>query len=80
MADTSDTRVAIHIDFDNIVISRYDQLHGLGGRTQKINDLDPADPETPPAARPAPPPCPPAENSDHTQTTALTEADRWIQA
>ncbi|QTX03496.1 NYN domain-containing protein [Agromyces archimandritae] len=27
-ASTADARVAIYIDFDNIVISRYDQLHG----------------------------------------------------
>lgn len=30
MAEPSDTRVAVYIDFDNIVISRYDQLHGRG--------------------------------------------------
>ncbi|MCU1525728.1 MAG: hypothetical protein JWO18_2622 [Microbacteriaceae bacterium] len=28
MADTADNRVAVYIDFDNIVISRYNQLHG----------------------------------------------------
>ncbi|WP_168626755.1 NYN domain-containing protein [Cryobacterium sp. BB307] len=28
MAEPSDPRVAVYIDFDNIVISRYDQLHG----------------------------------------------------
>jgi len=28
MADPAETRVAVYIDFDNIVISRYDQVHG----------------------------------------------------
>jgi hypothetical protein len=28
MADTGENRVAVYIDFDNIVISRYNQLHG----------------------------------------------------
>jgi uncharacterized LabA/DUF88 family protein len=35
MAEPLDTRVAVYIDFDNIVISRYDQLHG---RTQFQKD------------------------------------------
>ena len=30
MSDPGDTRVAVYIDFDNIVISRYDQIHGRG--------------------------------------------------
>ena len=30
MTDTGVTRVAVYIDFDNIVISRYDQIHGRG--------------------------------------------------
>ncbi len=30
MTDPGHTRVAVYIDFDNIVISRYDQLHGRG--------------------------------------------------
>jgi uncharacterized LabA/DUF88 family protein len=30
MAETADSRVAVYIDFDNIVISRYDQLYGNG--------------------------------------------------
>jgi len=30
MNDTGVTRVAVYIDFDNIVISRYDQVHGRG--------------------------------------------------
>lgn len=28
MSDTTESRVAVYIDFDNIVISRYDQVHG----------------------------------------------------
>src|SRR5580704_19671148 len=30
MNEPGDTRVAVYIDFDNIVISRYEQLHGRG--------------------------------------------------
>jgi len=30
MADTAEGRVAVYIDFDNIVISRYHQIHGHG--------------------------------------------------
>ena len=30
MNDPGDTRVAVYIDFDNIVVSRYDQVHGRG--------------------------------------------------
>src|SRR3978361_2261109 len=30
MADTETGRVAVYIDFDNIVISRYDEVHGRG--------------------------------------------------
>ena len=30
MNDPGGTRVAVYIDFDNIVISRYDQVHGRG--------------------------------------------------
>lgn len=30
MADDGATRVAVYIDFDNVVISRYDQVHGRG--------------------------------------------------
>jgi uncharacterized LabA/DUF88 family protein len=30
MTEAADTRVAVYIDFDNIVISRYDQMHGRG--------------------------------------------------
>ena len=26
--ETAESRVAVYIDFDNVVISRYDQLHG----------------------------------------------------
>lgn len=31
MSDSLEGRVAVYIDFDNIVISRYDQVHGRGG-------------------------------------------------
>src|SRR6201998_991628 len=30
MTDGASTRVAVYLDFDNIVISRYDQVHGRG--------------------------------------------------
>src|SRR5690606_27687014 len=30
MPESSEGRVAVYIDFDNIVISRYDQKHGRG--------------------------------------------------
>src|ERR1700739_4182471 len=30
MTDGAPTRVAVYLDFDNIVISRYDQVHGRG--------------------------------------------------
>ena len=30
MPETSEPRVAVYLDFDNIVISRYDQVHGRG--------------------------------------------------
>jgi uncharacterized LabA/DUF88 family protein len=53
MNDPGFTRVAVYIDFDNIVISRYDQLHGRGqfqrdkvrgfGRTDRSADPDVAD-------------------------------------
>jgi uncharacterized LabA/DUF88 family protein len=53
MNDPGVTRVAVYIDFDNIVISRYDQLHGRGQfqrdkvrgftRTDKSADTDIAD-------------------------------------
>jgi hypothetical protein len=42
MPDT-DTRVAVYIDFDNIVISRYDQKHGRGKwRDDHVRNLDTA--------------------------------------
>jgi uncharacterized LabA/DUF88 family protein len=53
MNDPGLTRVAVYIDFDNIVISRYDQLHGRGqfqrdkvrgfDRAQRSADPDVAD-------------------------------------
>jgi len=50
MADRDVTRVAVYIDFDNIVISRYDQIHGRGQFLRdKVRDFDrldkAADPE-----------------------------------
>lgn len=47
MADTQDGRVAVYLDFDNIIISWYDRVHGrnaYGRDRQKINE-DPTDPE-----------------------------------
>jgi hypothetical protein len=53
MAELTDTdRVAVYIDFDNIVISRYDQLHGDGAwRKDKARDARPATAEKLAAAR-----------------------------
>ncbi len=50
MAEPGGTRVAVYIDFDNIVISRYDQVHGRGQfQRDKVRGFDradrPADPE-----------------------------------
>jgi uncharacterized LabA/DUF88 family protein len=50
MTDPSGTRVAVYIDFDNIVISRYDQMHGRGQfQRDKVRGFDrsgkSADPE-----------------------------------
>ena len=50
MNDPGGTRVAVYIDFDNIVISRYDQVHGRGQfQRDKVRGFDrgdkPADPE-----------------------------------
>ncbi len=42
MADSSENRVAVYIDFDNIVISRYDQVHGRGAwRKDNVYRLGP---------------------------------------
>ena len=46
MTETADSRVAVYIDFDNIVISRYNQLHGGGKSAQKVKDLNPTDENT----------------------------------
>jgi len=44
MADDADGRVAVYIDFDNIVISRYNQLHGRGAfQTDHVRQIDPGD-------------------------------------
>ncbi|HTZ92268.1 MAG TPA: NYN domain-containing protein [Streptosporangiaceae bacterium] len=46
MTDPGATRVAVYIDFDNIVISRYDQLHGRGQfQREKVRMFDAADSE-----------------------------------
>ena len=50
MNDPGGTRVAVYIDFDNIVISRYDQVHGRGQfQRDKVRGFDradkPADPD-----------------------------------
>lgn len=50
MTDPGVTRVAVYIDFDNIVISRYDQMHGRGQfQRDKVRGFDrverAADPE-----------------------------------
>ena len=42
MTDTAATRVAVYLDFDNIVISRYDQVHGRNTfKKDKAKGLDP---------------------------------------
>lgn len=44
MADPGVTRVAVYIDFDNIVISRYDQIHGRGQfQRDRVRGFDRAD-------------------------------------
>jgi uncharacterized LabA/DUF88 family protein len=44
MNDPGGTRVAVYIDFDNIVISRYDQVHGRGQfQRDKVRGLDKGD-------------------------------------
>ena len=44
MNDPGVTRVAVYIDFDNIVISRYDQVHGRGQfQRDKVRGLTSAD-------------------------------------
>jgi hypothetical protein len=50
MNDPGGARVAVYIDFDNIVISRYDQVHGRGQfQRDKVRGFDrsdrPADPD-----------------------------------
>jgi NYN domain/OST-HTH/LOTUS domain len=44
MNDPGGTRVAVYIDFDNIVISRYDQVHGRGQfQRDKVRGFDRTD-------------------------------------
>lgn len=52
MPDPGVTRVAVYIDFDNIVISRYDQVHGRNQfQRDRVREFDrgdkPADPDIP---------------------------------
>lgn len=42
MRDQAESRVAVYIDFDNIVISRYSQVHGRSSTRTKLKDLDAA--------------------------------------
>ena len=50
MADTTDSRVAVYIDFDNIVISRYDQVNGRGTfQRDRVRQFDPDEPGSDPA-------------------------------
>jgi hypothetical protein len=47
MADPNDPRVAVYIDFDNIVISRFDQVHGRNQfQSTRARNVNPADPAT----------------------------------
>lgn len=46
MAEPTETRVAVYIDFDNIVISRFSQVNGRFSRQTKMKDLDPLEPDT----------------------------------
>ncbi len=47
MADVAENRVAVYIDFDNIVISRYNQLHGRGAfQSDRARDLQVDDPRS----------------------------------
>ncbi|MHA7985799.1 NYN domain-containing protein [Rathayibacter sp. CAU 1779] len=42
MAETTDSRVAVYIDFDNIVISRYDQVNGRNSfQRDRVRQFDP---------------------------------------
>jgi NYN domain/OST-HTH/LOTUS domain len=44
MADPGATRVAVYVDFDNVVISRYDQVHGRGQFLRdRVRSFEPAD-------------------------------------
>src|SRR5580658_2460241 len=46
MNDPGGARVAVYIDFDNIVISRYDQVHGRGQfQRDKSRGLDRSGPD-----------------------------------
>lgn len=52
MAEQPDTRVGVYIDFDNIVISRYDQRHRRGDfHRDNVRTFDPRDPASSDVAR-----------------------------
>jgi hypothetical protein len=49
MADDTDNRVAVYIDFDNIVISRYNQLHSRGAfQSDRVRNVVVSDPAVDP--------------------------------
>ncbi|QWT24098.1 NYN domain-containing protein [Subtercola sp. PAMC28395] len=49
MSEPSDSRVGLYIDFDNIVISRYQQLHGRNAfQRDGIRDFDKSSPDADP--------------------------------
>jgi hypothetical protein len=49
MADDADNRVAVYIDFDNIVISRYNQLHSRGAfQSDRVRNVVVSDPSVDP--------------------------------
>jgi uncharacterized LabA/DUF88 family protein len=51
MADSSDSLVAVYIDFDNIVISRYDQVNGRNSFTRdRVRWFDPSSGQGPEAS------------------------------
>ena len=41
MAETPDARVAVYLDFDNIVISWYDRVHGRNSYGRDRQRIDP---------------------------------------
>ena len=44
MTEPSESRVAVYIDFDNIVVSRYNQLYGRSAfQNDRVRNFDPKD-------------------------------------